>query len=269
MKTILSVLLVGCVSVANAQVSDTAYGDGALRSNAGGNFNSAFGTSALASNTASSFNTAVGMDALGSADGGVGGNTGVGYATMLYLTIGSYNTASGFEALYEIKTGSYNAAFGSKALSSNAGGQNNLALGGSSLFNNTSGSTNTAVGSKAFFSNAAGSGNIGLGYQAGFYPVGSNNIDIGAAGSKADDSIIRIGTAGTHKAAYLAGVRGVMVTGGQAVVVSATGQLGIASTKTLVSIEDDVRRIAREENEVLLAKVMRLEAEIAELRRAP
>ena len=42
--------------------------------------------------------------------------------------------------------------------------------------------------------------------------------------------VIRIGTQGTQKATYLAGVRGVNVTGGVAVMVTSTGQLGVVSS---------------------------------------
>ena len=45
-----------------------------------------------------------------------------------------------------------------------------------------------------------------------------------------DDAVIRIGTQGTQSAAYLAGVRGVNVTGGVPVMVTATGQLGVVSS---------------------------------------
>ncbi|HEU0209630.1 MAG TPA: tail fiber domain-containing protein, partial [Candidatus Udaeobacter sp.] len=72
-----------------------------------------------------------------------------------------------------------------------------------------------------------GSFNIGIGSGAGFLlTTGSNNIDIGNLGSAGESGIIRIGTAGTQTAVYIAGIKGVPVTGAP-VVVSSTGQLGI------------------------------------------
>jgi hypothetical protein len=76
----------------------------------------------------------------------------------------------------------------------------------------------------------AGSGNILLGTQAGYNTSGSNNIVIGNAGAANEDGAIRIGTPGTHKAAYLAGVAGVTVSAGVTVVVDTNGKLGVLTS---------------------------------------
>jgi hypothetical protein len=70
-----------------------------------------------------------------------------------------------------------------------------------------------------------------MGQLAGYYATtGSNNIHIGNKGTASDNALIRIGTAGTQTATYVAGVSGVNVTGGAQVVVSSTGQLGVVSS---------------------------------------
>src|SRR5260370_9791630 len=56
--------------------------------------------------------------------------------------------------------------------------------------------------------------------------TGSNNIDIGTAGVKAESKTIRIGTEGTQTATYIAGISGAVVVGSD-VVVAANGRLGI------------------------------------------
>jgi len=57
--------------------------------------------------------------------------------------------------------------------------------------------------------------------------TGSNNIDIGNLGVAADSGTIRIGTTSTQTKTFIAGIYGTSVTG-SAVVVSSTGQLGVA-----------------------------------------
>jgi trimeric autotransporter adhesin len=71
-------------------------------------------------------------------------------------------------------------------------------------------------------------GNTALGAGAGAnLTTGDNNIDIGNGGVPGESGIIRIGTAGNQTAAFIAGIRGVPITGGQAVGVNASGQLGV------------------------------------------
>jgi Chaperone of endosialidase len=64
-----------------------------------------------------------------------------------------------------------------------------------------------------------------VGYQAGLnLTAGSHNIDIGNEGVAAESDTIRIGA--TQKATFIAGIKGISVTG-SAVMVSSTGQLGV------------------------------------------
>src|SRR6266403_1822308 len=120
------------------------------------------------------------------------------------------NTAEGDNALLSLATGFQNTAIGSNALLSLATGFNNTAIGSIALSINTSGSNNIALGS--------GAGSL--------LTTGNNNIDIGNPGVSDENNTIRIGTAGTQTAAYIAGIAGVSVTNGNPVVVDANGQLG-------------------------------------------
>src|SRR5207244_3716758 len=56
--------------------------------------------------------------------------------------------------------------------------------------------------------------------------TGDNNIDIANGGVAGESNTIRIGTQGTQTATFIAGIRGVPITGGTAVGVNSNGQLG-------------------------------------------
>ena len=67
-----------------------------------------------------------------------------------------------------------------------------------------------------------------MGFLAGLnLTTGSYNIDIGNVGVAGEANKIRIGKEGTQNGTFIAGIYGVGVTG-TAVVVSSTGQLGVA-----------------------------------------
>jgi hypothetical protein len=57
--------------------------------------------------------------------------------------------------------------------------------------------------------------------------TGNNNIDIGNQGVGGESNTIRIGTSETQTATFVAGIRGVPITGGTAIGVNAGGQLGV------------------------------------------
>jgi hypothetical protein len=59
--------------------------------------------------------------------------------------------------------------------------------------------------------------------------TGSNNIEIGNAGTAGDHGIVRIGTSGTHLATFVAGINTSRVTG-SAVYITAGGQLGVQAS---------------------------------------
>jgi uncharacterized coiled-coil protein SlyX len=215
-----------------------------------GNGSAATGTQTLFNNTTGSFNTATGFRALYSNTTGFN-NTADGFRALYGNTTGSNNTANGHDALNQ-SGGDYNTATGAGALFIN-GGSYNTAIGWSALNINYTGSGNTAVGAGAlegFFrgqgpqdnntavgrgalgqlglSGPGGGGNIALGWEAGVNLLrGDNNIYIGNSDGFDEDNTIRIGTVGTQTATFIAGISGTGVTG-TAVVVSSSGQLGVA-----------------------------------------
>jgi hypothetical protein len=186
-------------------------------------------------------NTANGIDALG--NNSIGFNdTANGFQALYFNISGSNNLANGYQALYSNTTGSnnmatgalallnhtsgfYNMANGSNAMVHNITGSYNVAEGLNALRLNTTGNSNTAVGLSALLNNTTGSANLALGGSAGSaLTTGSNNIDIGNVGVAAESNTIRIGKNQTR--AFVAGVKNTVVSGGVAVYVSATGQLG-------------------------------------------
>jgi len=98
---------------------------------------------------------------------------------------------------------------------------------------NTTGSDNSAQGYEALATNTTGNLNVAIGYKAGFSQTsGSQNIYLGNTGVAAESHIIRIGSSSgvsTQTAAFIAGISGNVQTGGT-VVVTASGQLGVASS---------------------------------------
>jgi hypothetical protein len=206
---------------------NTATGGGALASNTTGFENTASGRHALQSNTTGNSNTADGEEALFSNTTG-SNNTVNGFEALFSNTTGSNNTADGFEVLASNTTGNASTAYGFRALFNNTTGKFDTATGPNALLSNTTGNSNTANGVNALFSNTTGNGNIALGFQAGFnLTTGSNNIDIYDPGLAGEANTIRIGTVGTQTATFIAGIDGAAVTGA-AVVVSSSGQLGVA-----------------------------------------
>jgi Chaperone of endosialidase len=215
----LSTVLLDAAGIAVAQ-SNTAYGTGALQNNTSGTDNSAFGYNALFTNNTGFWNTAVGATALNN------------------NTAGAENTAIGVFALYGNTTGGENTAVGTGAGGSTTG-YNNTATGWGALTCNTMGYDDTAIGYGALDGgNDCGSGgplttgnfNIGVGYNAGTNIIaGSNNIEIGGAGSSDESNTIRIGTQGTQKATYIAGISGALVNGAT-VVINSKGRLGVVKS---------------------------------------
>jgi hypothetical protein len=215
---------VGSGALSNNQIfgaGNTAIGVDALNLNTTGTDNTASGMRALASNTFGNFNTASGSDALKA------------------NTNGYSNTASGARALTSNTTGGFNTANGNAALFANTKGYYNTAQGDRSLSSNTEGSYNVALGGSALESNTTGRNNIAVGYKAGSqWNSGSNNIAIGNAGVAGESDTIRIGTQGTQTAAFMAGILGSNIAGGQTVVIDGNGRLGVgpAPSGTLLPV---------------------------------
>jgi uncharacterized coiled-coil protein SlyX len=204
---------------------NTANGFLALFNNTTGFQNTANGSLSLYSNTTGSYNMASGYQALYSSAIS-SGNTATGYQA-LYSNTAYWNAAYGYQALYNNTTGCCNVANGLDALFYNTTGFENTANGAGALASNTTGSYNTGTGGGAIANNTTGSFNVALGFSAGAnLTTGDSNIDIGNAGVAGEFGIIRIGTAATHTAAFIAGITGTAVVG-NAVVVDANGQLGV------------------------------------------
>jgi hypothetical protein len=198
--------------------SNTGVGHGALSANTAGDQNTAVGASALSSNTSGDGNTAVGFDALKSvADGS--GNVAVGWESLQANVSGFHNTAVGIGSLLN-NTGNRNTALGYLALST-AITNDNVAIGYNAL-GAAGGGSNIAIGSGAGALNTAG----------GF------NMYLGNEGVATESGTIRIGSGIQHTRLFVAGVLVSPITG-QAVLISNTGQLGIAVSSA--RYKEDVR----------------------------
>ena len=237
----------------NQAPENCAFGAYALFANTTATRNSAFGWGALALNTIGSDNTAVGDSGLISNTTGVR-NTAVGSGALYSSDTNSENTAIGYKALYSSQgiqfTANSNTAIGSQALASQLSPANfNTAIGAQALFGHIGNDGNTAVGYQALYSDAAGSYNIALGTGAGYNLTGDNNIDIGNAGVAAESNTIRIGTAGTQTATYVAGVFGATITDGAPVLVDTNGHLGTMVSS--VRFKDEIKPMDKASEAVL------------------
>jgi hypothetical protein len=232
-------------------VDNTAIGFDALNSNTTGDFNTANGFQALQSNTTGGGNTANGDEALFSNTTG-NDNTATGVTALFSNTTGSFNTANGYETLFHNTTGGGNIATGPLALFHNTTGSNNMAYGGDALFINTTGSDNIAIGDHALFI-SAGSNNIAVGFQAGVnITAGSNNIDIGNQGVMGESGHIRIGTAGTQRSTFIAGISGATVSSGVPVIVDSSGHLG--TTTSSVRFKEAIKPMDKASEAILALK---------------
>src|SRR5205823_3924905 len=118
-------------------------------------------------------------------------------------------------------------------LINNTTSRDNTATWYQALFSNTPGGNNTASGYHALYNNTTGGSNIALGFQAGLnLSTGNNNIDIGNVGVAGESKTIRIGTTGTQRKAFIAGISGATIASGVGVIIGSNGQLG-----TVVSSE--------------------------------
>jgi hypothetical protein len=206
--------------------SNTFVGSNAGNFTMTGVSNTGFGENALSSNTTGNSNTATGHN------------------TLFSNTMGNHNTATGESALVNNTTGSVNNATGASALANNTTGVANSGFGDAALVANTTGFFNTASGYHALF-NTTGDNNIGVGSFGGSnLTTGSDNICIGNSGVAGESSAIRIGTAGTQTATFIAGISGATSSGGVAVFVNGSGQLGTATSSRRV--KEDIREIAEE-----------------------
>jgi uncharacterized coiled-coil protein SlyX len=239
------------IATASSASADTAIGSGALNQDTTGGENTATGAGALTVNSTGSDNTANGYLAL-EFNTTAAFNTATGAFALSNNTTGFSNTATGGAALQTNTTGNSNTATGEGALAANTTGSNNTANGLSALETNRTGNQNTADGRNALLGNKTGSSNIALGYNAGAnLTTGSNNIDIGNIGVAGEAAKIRIGTAGTQKATFIAGISGVGVTGAD-VFVSSSGQLGV--TLSSARFKQEIKAMDKASEAILALK---------------
>jgi hypothetical protein len=245
---------------------NTAVGFQALKNNADGTANTAIGYGALL-NTTACCNTAIGAAALVENTTG-GDNTAIGASALSFNTTGNFNNAFGHYALSLNTTGYENTAIGVYALESNFTGYRNTAIGHAALADgngndntangvnalvSNAGNNNVAIGVAALEKNTTGSHNIGLGSSAGRrLTIGDNNIDIGNQGLPRESNVIRIGTVGTQTNTFIAGINGVTVAGGVAVVIDANGQLG--TTTSSASFKEAVKPMDKASEAILSLK---------------
>jgi len=219
---------------------NTATGYQALESNTTGANNAAHGLNALNANTTGNSNSANGAYALYENTTG-NSNTANGYQALLNNTTGFNNVANGATALSSNTSGSSNTANGYQGLNANTTGINNVANGAAALYANTTGGRNTAEGYQVLMNNTTGNYNTAFGNGAGVnLTTGSNNIDIANGGVAGESGVIRIGTAGTQTATYIAGIAGTPIAGGAPGAISNADQLGTraSSARFKEKIED-------------------------------
>jgi hypothetical protein len=195
----------------------------------------AFGTSALAGNLTGTDNTALGYFSLFTNSSG-NGNTAVGSNVLYHLTKGMGNTGLGVEALNSQYEGNMNTAIGMQTLRATTNGVQNTAVGAWALRANSTGHNNTAIGIGALRADLGGNYNTAIGHGAGAVLTnGTNNLYVSNWGISTESNTIRIGTingntpigaAPVHTRTFLAGIKGVPVSGDQ-VLVTADGQLGV------------------------------------------
>ena len=198
------------------------------------------------------FNTAEGQDALFSLSPTAAANTGIGFHALYFNTTGDSNTAVGADALANNKTGRSNTATGFHALNENTVGMANTATGVRALDHNQGGGRNVAIGYSALSNNTSGIDNIAVGYAAGIaLTTGSHNIDIAAAGQAGESGTMRVGDSPDITRTFIAGIRGVAVSGSP-VVVGGGGQLGVAASSR--KFKDDIKPMEKASEAILALK---------------
>ena len=228
---------------------NTVEGGGALQSLTTGIHDTAIGYQTLFSVTDGKFNTAVGSQAL--KNNTANNNTAVGFQALVTNTTGAEINAVGFRALFSNDgvppQGSFNNAHGNLALSSNTTGRQNNAFGHDALGSNVTGSFNTAIGDLAG-SAITRNWNIDIGKDV-----------IGIGGATGDSFVTRIGISDpadpsghVQKACFIGGIVNAPITG-VGVVVSATGQLGVAPVSS-ARFKDEIKPMNKASEAVFALK---------------
>ena len=171
-------------------ISNTSFGQYALKSNTTGQNNSTYGYFALTNNTTGNENTAFGYNALASNTSAVN-NTAIGSLT-LPQNAGQDNTAVGRACLLSNISGYSNTGVGSGAFFLNTTGFSNTAIGTNSMVNNTTGKENTVIGAYSFNGTAATNSTVVVGYNSTATTGTTSSIILGnnAAGTGSNQLVI-------------------------------------------------------------------------------
>jgi hypothetical protein len=199
-------------------VSNTSFGDLALRLNTTGTNNTAYGYNSLVSNTTGTGNTTVGVGA-GRLIATTSNNTYVGLSSGAN-TVSSQNTGIGSQSLMAATTGA-----------------DNSAIGNTCLFSLTTGSGNCGIGHVVGLTLTTGSNNTLLGRGANVAVAATSNSVVVGRNSRADTGSIVIGSDST--AIFTDSIviaRGADATANnQFVVGSSTYNAGAVTTETVVT----------------------------------
>ena len=213
---------------------NTAAGFGAMDFNTTGAADTALGAAALFNNTTGAYNTAVGTLALFHTTTG-SSNQAFGAGALFSNTTGTQNTALGEYSLFDNNSGNRNVTVGSASMYRTTTGSSNTASGYYSLLGNTTGSYNVAIGASVLRNNATGTGNTMLGYSTGSVLHSGNfntYVGYGITGIDGESNVTRIGAQGqTSETTYISGIYNTPLSG-NAVVVTSTGQLGVAAVSS-------------------------------------
>ncbi len=133
-------------------------------------------------------------------------------------------------------------------------GNDNTGIGAEALYGNGSGAQNTALGRGSLGKSITGNNNIGIGFNSGSKLLtGNDNIYIASPGAGAgESSTIRIGSVGRQSRSYIAGISGVTVADGVAVVVDSQGQLGTLTSSA--RYKEDIKPMANSSENILSLK---------------
>jgi hypothetical protein len=217
-------------------ISNTSFGDGALKTNSSGSSCTAIGFVALQSNTSGTGNTAIGTSALSNNSTGIN-NTAIGNTSMQNgVNVGS-NTAVGYQTLQTNTAGGSNTALGCQAMDTAAAGNNNTAVGAFSL-RTTSGFGNTVVGASSLPASAGGNNNTAVGFNSGFnMGAGSGNVCIGALSGSGQVSGINNIYIGYNTAALIGSASNEIVIG--------NNLTGLGTNTTLIGTNSTSKTILR------------------------
>jgi hypothetical protein len=123
--------------------------------------------------------------------------------------------------LFSNTEGSGNTANGQGSLNSNTIGLNNTANGAAALGNNATGAHNTATGVSALALNTSGNNNTAVGELAGINVTTADNVICIGAG---------VGGENVSNSCYIGQIFGATSSGGTAVFINSSGQLGTATS---------------------------------------